>query len=397
MDLKKRKNFIINIGYWAIILAIVFLVFRYLLSLIMPFLLAFIFSLILRPVVRFLTEKWKFRQNLAAILCVVLFYAILGTIIVVISARLVGSIGDLISTIPDIYTESIEPALTNAMENIGSLANRFDPTVVDLVQSVFPQIISALGNAVSSFSVGAVSFVSGIATKLPSFLIGAVICIIATVFMSIDYGRIAVFLLRQMPSKATALALDIKKSLSWILFRYGKSYLLIMLITFGEICVGLLIIGVKNAPLIAVVIAVFDIFPVIGSGLFLVPWTVVVLIQGNIVRGISLALLYAVVTIVRQIIEPKIVGKHVGLHPLLTLMSMFIGASLFGGIGLLGFPITIAIIKHLDDSGAINIFKKSPPEEKSDKATKKIENAEEKKSSRKSKKTVYSDGGKKNE
>lgn len=363
MDLEKRRRFIINIGYWALILAIVFLVFKYLLSLIMPFLIAFIFSLILRPVVRFLTKKLHFRQNLAALICVILFYAILGTIIVLISARLVGSVADFIAEIPRIYNNSIEPGLKNLMEYLGDIANRFDPAVVDLVEGGFPQIISALGNAVTSFSVGAVSLLSGIASKLPSFLIGAVICIIATVFMSMDYGRIAEFLLRQLPDKATSLAMDIKNSLSKIIFQYGRSYLLILLITFGEISIGLLLIGVNKALLLAAIIAVFDIFPVIGSGLFLVPWTIITFIQGNVVKGICIGLLYIIVTIVRQIIEPKIVGRHVGLHPLITLMSMFVGASLFGGIGLLGFPITIAIIKNLDDIGAVNIFKKAHADE----------------------------------
>lgn len=363
MDLEKRRRFIINIGYWALILAIVFLVFKYLLSLIMPFLIAFIFSLILRPVVRFLTKKLHFRQNLAALICVILFYAILGTIIVLISARLVDSVADFIAEIPRIYNNSIEPGLKNLMEYLGDIANRFDPAVVDLVEGGFPQIISALGNAVTSFSVGAVSLLSGIASKLPSFLIGAVICIIATVFMSMDYGRIAEFLLRQLPDKATSLAMDIKNSLSKIIFQYGRSYLLILLITFGEISIGLLLIGVNKALLLAAIIAVFDIFPVIGSGLFLVPWTIITFIQGNVVKGICIGLLYIIVTIVRQIIEPKIVGRHVGLHPLITLMSMFVGASLFGGIGLLGFPITIAIIKNLDDIGAVNIFKKAHADE----------------------------------
>lgn len=363
MDLEKRRRFIINIGYWALILAIVFLVFKYLLSLIMPFLIAFIFSLILRPVVRFLTKKLHFRQNLAALICVILFYAILGTIIVLISARLVDSVADFIAEIPRIYNNSIEPGLKNLMEYLGDIANRFDPAVVDLVEGGFPQIISALGNAVTSFSVGAVSLLSGIASKLPSFLIGAVICIIATVFMSMDYGRIAEFLLRQLPDKATSLAMDIKNSLSKIIFQYGRSYLLILLITFGEISIGLLLIGVNKALLLAAIIAVFDIFPVIGSGLFLVPWTIITFIQGNVVKGICIGLLYIIITIVRQIIEPKIVGRHVGLHPLITLMSMFVGASLFGGIGLLGFPITIAIIKNLDDIGAVNIFKKAHADE----------------------------------
>ena len=113
---------------------------------------------------------------------------------------------------------------------------------------------------------------------------------------------------------------------------------------------------------IAVAIAIFDILPVVGSGLVLLPWTVFSLIKGDLVTGIGLAVLYVVVIIVRQIVEPKIVGDRVGLHPLVTLMSMVIGSYLFGGIGLLGLPITIALIHALNKQGAIHLYKLSDDE-----------------------------------
>jgi predicted PurR-regulated permease PerM len=146
------------------------------------------------------------------------------------------------------------------------------------------------------------------------------------------------------------------------LWSYIRSYAIILTITFGEIFLGLSIIGINNAAGIAVAIAIFDILPVVGSGLVLLPWTIITLISGNLVQGIGLGVLYVVVIVVRQIMEPKIVGDRVGLHPLVTLLSMVLGTYLFGGIGLLGLPITVALLHALNKQGAIHLYRMSDDE-----------------------------------
>jgi len=357
MDLNKRRVFIINIAYWAIILAIMYLFFKYLINLAMPFILALVFSSILRPVVRFLNKKCRIRYNIAAILCPLLFFAIIGGLGVLFLARMASGAADLISSLPKVYTTAIEPGLQNLMENIQDFASRFDPAVVEMVESLTPELISTIGNTVSRFSMSAVSALSGIAAKLPGALLDCVICIIATVFMSVDYDRMAAFIMRQLPDRAKKLAIDIKDSLYRVILRYGKSYLLILFITFLEIAIGLLIIGIRKAVLIALLIAIFDIFPIVGAGLVLVTWAIITFIQGNVARGLGLSLLYIIVVVVRQIIEPRIIGKHVGLHPLITLICMFVGGSLFGAVGILAVPLTAAIIQNLNSSGAIRLFK----------------------------------------
>jgi predicted PurR-regulated permease PerM len=145
--------------------------------------------------------------------------------------------------------------------------------------------------------------------------------------------------------------------------QYGRSYVLILGITFAELTLGLLILGVKRFVLIALLIAILDIFPVLGTGTVLIPWAVIALIQGSIGRGIGLLVLYAVITVIRQVIEPRIVGKHVGLHPLITLICMFVGTSLFGWIGLFGLPILMAILLELHNSGTLRVFRTMGEEE----------------------------------
>ena len=119
-----------------------------------------------------------------------------------------------------------------------------------------------------------------------------------------------------------------------------------MSITFIELFIGFTIIQLDSAFLVALSIAIFDILPVFGTGGIMIPWTIICLIQGNYVFAIELLVIYIIVTIIRNIIEPKIVGAELGLHPLVTLASMLVGVRFFGILGLFGFPIGISFILY---------------------------------------------------
>ena len=357
MEMRNRKKFLINIAFWAVILALVYLILKYFIHLIMPFFLALIFAAIMRPVVRLLTKKLHVPKGVAGVIVTILFFAVIGTLIVLLTLRIISGIGDVFSLLPDLYRDTLEPGLVNLFEKIQDLAARYDMDLEETLESIGPQILSAAGNAVSSISGRVVSWVSSLVTKVPHFLISTVICVVATFFMSIDYDRMMHVLFHLFPERAQAMLTDVRRSLVKVMKQYGRSYILILGITFLELTLGLLILGVKRFVLIALLIAILDIFPVLGTGTVLIPWAVIAFIQGSIGRGIGLLVVYAVITVIRQVIEPRIVGKHVGLHPLITLICMFVGTSLFNVIGLFGLPILMAIILELHNSGSLRIFR----------------------------------------
>jgi sporulation integral membrane protein YtvI len=357
-DMSHRRQFIINALYFAIIVALVFLSFRYLLNLIWPFFVAFLFAWLLMPVIRWLTAKCHVKYNLSVALCLLVFFALLAGLTVFIAARLAMGIGDIIVWIPTLYTDTIQPALENLTGGLEELANNVSPQVYALVSDAAPNVTASIGSAVTDISVKAVSLLSGWATKLPSRLLSAVICVIATVFMTADFSRITAFLLRQVPERPRHVIRQAKLSFVAVLKKYVKSYGIIMGITFLEILVGLLILRQENALVIAALIAVFDIFPIVGAGMILVPWGIVTMLNGDLAKGIGLLALWVIVIVVRQIMEPRVVGHQVGLHPLVTLAAMFIGSKLFGGVGLLGLPITCAIVLSLDEAGVIHFIRR---------------------------------------
>ena len=134
-----------------------------------------------------------------------------------------------------------------------------------------------------------------------------------------------------------------------------------MSLTFVELSIGLTIIHVPNSVIIALLIAIFDILPVLGTGGIMIPWVVISAFSGDYPLALGLLIVYVVITIIRNILEPKIVGSQIGLHPVITLCSMFIGVQLFGVIGLFGFPIGLSLLRYLNENGTIHLYKMEDP------------------------------------
>ena len=368
MDTGKRRQFIINVAYWAIIAAIVYLIFRYLLNLLLPFVIALLVAWLLRPISKFYRKKMPGHSKLTTamtVATVILFYLVLSCLVLLLAANLVSSLATYFGRLPQWYTQSLEPGLKNLYLRAQTLAARFDPAIVDVVNRVLPEVFSAVSGAITSFSVNAVGKLTNIATSVPGYLLSGIISVIATIFMATAFDSMKAFFNRNLPEKFLETSHYAIDSFRKIIGQYGKSYFLVMLITFCEVCFGLIIVGVKKAPLVAFLIALFDIFPIVGAGMILLPWAIVTFIQGHILKGIGLFILYVVVIVVRQFLEPNLVGKQVGLPPLVTLVCMFVGSSLFGVWGLFGFPITAAIITNLnnDPDVPIHLFKPAVQEE----------------------------------
>ena len=353
MELQKKKDFLIRLLYAAVILAIAIYICRRAVIVLLPFVIALLVSLILRPVVRFLHEKCRVQKTIASVCIVLLFYGAVGVLVVLLGIRLVTGVRDLVLQLPAFYNTRIEPLLSGFAAWVQQFATRFDPAAATILGDLLKGAGSSIESAITSFSMSALRTISGYAISAPGILIDILITIIATVFITMDYPLLKRFLL--CPVGRT-------------LGRYVRCYALILLITFAELALGLSSIGIRGAPVIALLIACFDILPVVGSGTVLIPWAILAAVGGDYRIAASVGVLYIIVTVIRNIIEPKIIGDHVGLHPIATLVSMVVGVYVFGGIGLLGLPVTLALCKSLNDAGVIHIFRDPPPEESAEEA-----------------------------
>ena len=146
------------------------------------------------------------------------------------------------------------------------------------------------------------------------------------------------------------------------LSKMGKAYGLIILITFSELVLGLFLlklIGIYNGGYIfifALITAIIDIVPILGTGTVLIPWALYCLLDGKISLAIGIFVMYVCITVIRQIIEPKLVSNQLGIPPFATIIAMYVGTQIFGVLGIFILPITLVMVKLLNEEGIIHIF-----------------------------------------
>jgi sporulation integral membrane protein YtvI len=211
------------------------------------------------------------------------------------------------------------------------------------------------------------SFVTSIITTIPRIFVYTLITIVSTFYIALDFQNINRSVALQIPPRVRNIMIDIKSRFLEAIYKYIRAYFTIFMITYSELTAGFLIIGIRYAFVISFLVALVDIIPVLGTGTILIPWGIISIIRQDYFTGFALLILYAVITVIRNIIEPKIVGASIGLYPVVTLIAMFVGFNIIGIPGLFLFPITILMLKNLNDEGKIHIWKyvkKENPEEK---------------------------------
>lgn len=368
MNIEKQRRFIINFVFFIIIFGLSILLVRFALPALFPFVIALLVTLLLRPLVNFCVRRLHFNRKLASALFVILFYGTIGLLTVLLVVKLVGVLGAFIARLPDFFNQTITPVIREATASISELIENFDAdSTIDLNKTV-SGVISSLSTAISDFSGKALAFVGSYATSVPALLVNIVITIVATAFMLMDYDSIKNFIAHQLPDERRVFIGTVFEHLGRVVWKYITSYAIILSITFAELSVGLLCIGQKNPFGIAAAVAVFDILPVVGSGTVLVPWAVISMLTGGVGRGIGLLVVWVIISIVRQIIEPKIIGDTVGMHPLLTLFAMLFGNFVYGGVGIFLVPIALALCQNLHEHGVISLYKSVPADEREEDA-----------------------------
>ena len=355
--IERQKRFIINVLYWGIIAVFVWIGIRVTEPVLMPIIIAFVIAWILHKPIDWIERRIHIKKSVIAFFVVLLTYGILGTPLTNVVMWGFTALRNFFLELPEFYDETILPALNQFFAWFENICERIDPMVMEGIEESSDKIMDYLAGFATSISSGAISWISGKAMSIPSILMKTLITLVVTVFITMDFHKIVGFLYRQMPEKTKKYLVEIKNYTGGTLLKCLKSYLIIMIITFTELFIGFSVLRIPNALLLAAIIAVIDILPILGTGGVLIPWTVISLISGNYKLAIGLIILYAIILVIRNIMEPKIVGSQVGLHPVLTLASMFVGLHFFGIIGMFGFPIALSVIKNLNDRGMIHLLK----------------------------------------
>ncbi len=356
MTINQKKNFIMNIIYITLIVVIVYIFIKHVLILVMPFIIGFLVALLLRPVINLVSDKFHVPNKIAAVALVLLSYVGVSSLISWVGMRFVILIKNSIVRLPETYAFQIEPAIGDIFENIEKASAKLDPTMVQVIQDIAASISQSTGSVITKVSSTVIEFISSSVSFLPSLFLGIVFAVISSLFFAIDYNKITSYISNRLPSKNTSLITELKVLATGIGFKYVKAYTILMIVTFVELALGLLLLRVNRAIEVAALIAIIDFLPVLGTGGVVIPWIFIELIQGNFPFALGLTALYLLITVVRNILEPKLIGEQIGLHPLIMLISMYVGGKIFGFIGFIALPVTIVVIKYLYDNDKIHIF-----------------------------------------
>ena len=379
---EKRRDFLINLLYLAAILGLAYVFFKYLFWMAAPFLLTFFFAMLLQRPLRWLDKKTEkkahtFWSIALVILSVMIIIIPLVFIFIGIGNKISDFVSYLVGQLDDIPTflATLEKEILDLLKHLPSGLYK---TLSNTVTESFTKLIQGGESATSAIDMDTIK--SGLSTgisgmysvvkNIPSVLIGIVIGFVAWIFFTKDYDKVVRFIQRQMPKDKKNTLVEFKQVFYKTILTMFRAYGLIMCITFGELLLGfsiLSMLGIMKTgyfALIAAGIAIFDILPVAGSGGILIPWAIVCLVTGNYKQAIGLIIIYVVITVIRQYIEPKIVGTSLGVNPIVTLMGLYFGLKLFGFIGMFVVPITIMTLKALNDNGRISIWKTSANDRK---------------------------------
>lgn len=333
---------------WGAVLGVAWWFFRYAIGIVLPFAIAFAVGSVVHPLAVRLGKRLKMPVKVCAAILLLLGLSLVVLILMLGTTRLLRELRGLLSLIESddrAFWDKIEMwqhQLSDLTAHIPFLRRlREKENLASLWESANEMIMQALRDMVGEISTRIPTFVGNFVRRIPAFFICLIVTVVACFYFALDMERVrravGVFLSPPLREKLSHL----RERAGEILRRYVRAYLLILIITFLELYIALSILGVEYALLIAFLTALIDILPVLGVGIVLVPWSIFCLFTRRFFLGFGLLITYVIMTVVREVVEPRIVSGSFGLHPLLTLFSMYAGYKLFGVWGMILAPAAV--------------------------------------------------------
>jgi sporulation integral membrane protein YtvI len=355
IDRDRYFGYFIKILIFAFVLAAIYFVGKVLFNYFAPFLTAIILAMLIEPIVK-LFQRLKLGRGISVILAMILFLGIFASIAIFAVSRLVFELKDLYASLPSYYND-IYTILEAFIQKLTALYLQLTPEANGIVQELlvntFDKLKVILGQMVTQTPSSTITIIG----KFTGAFFSTIVTLLATFFFSKDKTLILTFIFKQLTPAWQDKIMTLRKDLFMALVGFLKAQTIILSITFLESFVGLSILGVKYALIFAIIIALVDILPILGTGSIYVPSAILNLLWGNYKIGISLLVLYGVIVTVRYMIEPKIVGTQLGIHPVVALASIFAGLKIIGVAGVILGPTIVVTIKACQHAKILPRFK----------------------------------------
>ncbi len=336
------------------IVAAAFYAFYYFSTLTYPFLIGLIIAFLINPLVDFFEKKARMPRPLAVLVALIIIFALFAGLITLLVAEIVSGANYIAKVVPEhldtiiTYTEKFFTAQIIPLYNqLNGAFNKLDVGQQDTIIVNIQNVGKRIGTTVGSFIENIFGTIPNILSWFPSAASVLIFSLLATFFISKDWYRLSALGSKLIPEKAKksgkTVFIDLKKAL----FGFIKAQLTLISLTTVIILIGLLVLRVDYAITIALVTGIVDILPYLGTGAVFVPWIIYEVITGNMGLAIGLGVLYIIVLVQRQVMEPKILSSNIGMDPLATLIALFVGFKLIGFLGLIAGPVILVILTTL--------------------------------------------------
>ena len=339
----KKLYFIL---YIVLVLLVVYSLFKLGIFL-FPFVIAIFFSIMIQPFSKFLEKYLRFSHKISTIISIIIFLILFLGIIVLSSLKLVEEIYNLSQNLQYHSNES-KKLWNHSIDTIYSYLGYLPQGFTEEIKNTINKFISIGTARVGIF----INTLIGFITSIPTVILYVCITILSTFFISLDKDKILHFLGQQFPESWLEKLYNIKKEMFTVLGSYVKAQIILMTICFIELLTTLNLLSyfkfnVKYPLIMSLFICIVDALPVLGAGAILLPWAVMSLFMGDFPLALALLFVYLLVLSVRQMLEPKLISQNIGVHPLITLISMYSGFKILGIIGFLVGPVVMIVLKNV--------------------------------------------------
>ncbi len=335
MNLAEKKKFIINFLYFSVFFAVLYVVFKVLFVYLLPFVIGFIIAYAVQKPAAFVSKKIKIKQQICAAVLSVFVYAAFISLVILIIWILYNQLESVLKNFSQIeyFFEDVYSAAKNIFKNSNEKYEMF-------FKKLSNDTVNNLSEKLSLFLTNSVTV---LIKKIPQLLVSGIITVVATCYIAKDFEKLKKFTKGFISEKIFAKTAEIVKIFKECFLKFILGYFWLFVLTFTELIVGFFILGINHIFLIALLVSFVDILPILGAGTVLMPWSVINFIKGDFFNGMGILLLYAVITVIRNFAEPKIIGKQIDINPIFTLIFFFLGLRLGGFFGMLIFPIALTV------------------------------------------------------
>ncbi len=354
-------HYVYSILRFLLIVMVMFLgilVCYYLSTLTYPFIIAILISMLINPIVNGLERIFRLPRGIAVVIAIMLLICLIAGILILLVAEIVtgttylakvipGHLDLLVLYIETFFVTKIIPIYNQLTNFFNTLEANQQQSIITNIQNIGEQVASSVGNFIKSFLENIPVMVSW----LPNAATVIIFSLLATFFISKDWYKFKSTVSVFLPQKAKSSGRTIFEELKKALVGFIRAQATLISITTAIVLIGLLILRVDYAITIALLIGLVDILPYLGTGLIFIPWIVYLSFSDGLPLAIGLGVLYLIVLIQRQLMEPKVLSSNIGLDPLATLIALFIGYKIFGFLGLIIGPVVLVVLKTLKSAG----------------------------------------------